>query len=74
MAALDAQHGGGMIKFIVCSIAVICYGFGCFELGKRSVKPIILTPAPIMVDMNKQCVAWLFDTNLKEAKKRICKK
>lgn len=28
-------------------------------------------PAPRVTD--QQCVAWLFDTNLKDVKKRICK-
>lgn len=51
-------------------IAFSLYGVACFELGKGQV---IVVTAPA-IDLDKQCSAWLFDSNLKEAKKRICKK
>ena len=28
--------------------------------------------APAPVNLDKQCIAWFFDTDLKEAKKHIC--
>ena len=36
--------------------------------------PKPLPVAPTAEQINQQCVAWLFNTNLKQAKAQICKK
>lgn len=38
---------------------------------ERVVKVIPAPPAPRVTD--QQCVSWLFEANLKDVKKRICK-
>ncbi len=64
-----------MMAFIFFG-AFVAYGVACFELGQHDGKDYAIahasnvTPAP--VDINKQCSAWLFETNMKEAKKKIC--
>lgn len=42
-----------------------------FAVGKE--EGIKKVPPPIEINLDKQCVAWFFDSNLKAAKKRICK-
>lgn len=43
---------------------------------RKTLPPVQLSPisAPIPVQAanDNQCTAWLFDTNLKDAKKRLC--
>ena len=38
-----------------------------FDRGVASVPPIVVKTT------DQQCVAWLFDANMKDVKKRICK-
>ena len=33
---------------------------------------ISATPTPVVVDVEKQCVAWFFNADLKEAKRHMC--
>ena len=33
---------------------------------------ISATPPPVVVDVEKQCVAWFFNADLKAAKKHLC--
>jgi hypothetical protein len=66
--------------FLVIALTVcIAFGFaGGYDMGRQKgyargvadTKAAVL-PAPRVTD--QQCVAWLFETNLKEARKRICK-
>lgn len=66
------------MKGIIPWILGIVLGCGMgYSLGKnagydRALKDIaLITPPPKTTD--QQCVAWLFNTNLKNAKKRMCK-
>jgi len=63
----------------VIYIAVICFGviFGYqlgYQLGTKDgfKDGIKTTHTNAAVDISKQCVAWFFDTNLKDVKKKIC--
>lgn len=44
-----------------------------YEKGYVAPRPKVPPLVLGAVDIDKQCAAWLFDTNLVEAKKRICK-
>jgi len=73
-----ADVTGKILMAIFCMVmSVLLVNFG-FSKGKQvgydralaDIKPIkVSAPQPT----DQQCVSWLFDTNLKEAKKRICK-
>lgn len=64
-----------MMAFIFFG-AFVAYGVACFELGQHDGKDYNIAHAPKVsepvADLDKQCSAWLFDTNMKEAKKKIC--
>jgi hypothetical protein len=57
-------------------IGTVILGLG-YSLGKgagyeRALADVkLLTPPPKTTD--QQCVAWLFDSNMRDVKKRICK-
>jgi len=50
----------------ICVAASLGFAVGKVEGAKE-------VPPPIEVNLDKQCVAWFFESNLKAAKKRICK-
>lgn len=50
---------------------VLGVGFA-YKVGEIEGRKAIPAPIPLEVNLDKQCVAWFFDSNLKAAKKRIC--
>ena len=62
--------------FIVFAVAMIVFAMG-YDLGRhagydQATKDMkAITPPPKTTD--QQCVAWLFEANMKDVKKRICK-
>ncbi len=44
-----------------------------FEQGQRSIIGFS-EPAPSQYELDNMCISWLMQSNLKEAKKRICGK
>jgi len=55
-------------SLVVC-LAIFCFGAG-FAIG-RVTEP--LPPPPVVKTTDQQCVAWLFEANLKDVKKKICR-
>jgi len=63
---------------ILLSMATFSFGIG-YDMGKHNgydrgiadMKAVAPPPAPRITD--QQCVAWLFESNLKDVKKRVCK-
>ena len=68
---------------VLCVIVLsgcILFGFAMgFDMGKnkgyeQAIKDTkAAAPLPVPKTTDQQCVAWLFGTNLKEARKRVCK-
>lgn len=62
--------------FIVFAVAMILFGMG-YDLGRhagydRALTDIAeITPPPKTTD--QQCVAWLFESTMKDVKKKVCK-
>jgi hypothetical protein len=42
-----------------------------YDQGIADMKAI--APIPVVKTTDQQCVAWLFEANMKDVKKRICK-
>lgn len=60
---------------IVWFVAIVIFGIG-YSLGKdagydRALADVKLITPPKTTD--QQCVAWLFEANMKDVKKRLCK-
>ncbi len=60
------------VLFIAMSILAVA----CFELGKLEQKDKqavkIIDPIQTEVNIDKQCVAWMFKTNMKDVKRHVC--
>ena len=56
---------------IIISIGLFCFGY---SLGKHAGYDQALQDMPTVTNPNidQQCVKWLFDNNLKEARQRMC--
>lgn len=68
-----------LAALIVWIVSIIIAHMLGYEAGKSQAKPATPTPAPVIhqkltaAELDNHCVAWFFDSNFKEAKKRICK-
>ena len=63
------------VVFIAVVAMSVVFGFG-FSFGKnagydRALADVKLITPPKTTD--QQCVAWLFEANMKDVKKRLCK-
>lgn len=64
----------GIVPWLLGVVVGVMFGYA---LGKnagydRALEDIkAITPVPKTTD--QQCVAWLFDTNMKDVKKKVCK-
>ena len=67
-----AESANFQVMFIVYLVGIFVSGLLGIVIGKQQTPP---PPVPIVkqVDLDQQCVAWLFNSNMKDAKKRICK-
>jgi len=66
------------VLLVIILSGCVAFGFAVgFDMGKNKGynQAIKDTPKPVAVTkvIDQQCVAWLFDSNLKDVKKRICK-
>ena len=58
------------VIFVIC-IALVSFLFGAATNGGKSQKS---EPVVQQVNIDQQCVAWFFETNIKEAREKICKR
>lgn len=59
------------IYLLAIAFSMFCFGAG-FAIGRLGTEPVAPPPQAIKTT-DQQCVAWLFETNLKEVKKKICR-
>lgn len=58
-----------MIYIVGITVSIVL----AFNVGKAEGIKIGITAAPVpVVDVEKQCVAWFFNADLKAAKKHMC--
>ena len=62
------------MREIVYIIGIFVAGSLGFFVGKTEGinQTVLAIPKPIEVNLEKQCVAWFFNADLKEAKKHMC--
>ena len=65
---------GMLVLLLIWTVMVFGFGYSFgkdagYERALADVKAI--TPTPKTTD--QQCVAWLFESNMKEAKRKICR-
>lgn len=62
-----------LVVLLIAAVGRIEYDAG-YEQAQSDIKAIPApAPAPAHKTTDQQCVAWLFETNLKDVKKKICK-
>jgi len=60
------------MKDIVYIIGIVLGVGFAFKVGKIEGIQSVPVPVPLEVNIEKQCVAWFFNTDLKAAKKHMC--
>lgn len=64
----------GIVPWLLGVLVGVMFGYSCgrgagYDRALADIKAI--TPPPRTTD--QQCVAWLFDANMKDVKKKVCK-
>jgi len=59
------------LYLLAIAFAMFCF-FAGFAIGRLGAEPVA-PPQPVIKTTDQQCVAWLFESNMKDVKKRICK-